>query len=196
MLQLSVLESRDQQRRVLRQPDGRVAIVSRGDEKPLVAPPIDVEVHLTVAGRSAKLAGQHPHLQEVQSLVRRVVELGVANAASRAHVLHAAGADDAMIADAVAVFELTRQHVRHDFHVAMRVGRKAGARGYAIVVKDAQRSPVNVTRVVIFGETERVAGEKPAVVERCAFAGALHGEVAINAHPVGPKRSVLIREGS
>src|SRR5262249_45817694 len=77
---------------------------------------------------------------------------------------HVAGADGGSSAGRVLVSELTGQHVADDLHVAMAVRAEAGARGDAVFVDHAQGPELDVFRVEIVSERERVVGPEPAVV--------------------------------
>jgi len=116
------------------------------------------EIHLPVRGRRAGLAGEHPHLHQVQRLVVARVRLGMANARSGAHELHAARFYHAAIAHAVLVFQFAGEDVGQNLHVAMRMCRKSHSRSDAIVVEHAQRTPMHVFRIEIVCKTERVIG--------------------------------------
>ena len=67
------------------------------------------------------------------------------------------------------------QHVRYDFHVAVRVRRKAVAAGDAVVVHDAQRAKLHVLGIEIIGERKREVGVQPAVVGVPAFVALANG---------------------
>jgi hypothetical protein len=60
--------------------------------------------------------------------------------------------------------ELARQHVADDLHVAVAVRAEALAGRDAILVDDAQRSELDVLRIEVVRERERVIGLEPAVV--------------------------------
>jgi hypothetical protein len=105
-----------------------------------------------------------------------MIVLRVPHSTTGTHVLHAAGADDPVAADAIPMLELTGQDVGDDFHVAMRMGRESFARDDSIVVEDAQRAPIHVLRIVIVRETERVARPKPTMVVVPTISRALHLE--------------------
>src|SRR5271154_2428698 len=105
-----------------------------------------------------------------------MVELAMAHARARAHVLHAARAHDPVMAHRIAVFEFAAQYVGDDLHVAMRMRPKAFARLHGIVVEDPQRSPMQVVRIKVIGEAEAVMRLEPAEVEHRAFRRTLDRE--------------------
>ena len=93
-----------------------------------------------------------------------MVELAVHHAAARAHALHITGRDAFDIAHAVFVRQFALQNVADDFHVAVAVGAKAGARGDVVFVDDTQIAPAHPLGVVVVGKRERVLAVQPAVV--------------------------------
>lgn len=103
-----------------------------------------------------------------------MIVLGMANAVSGAHILHAAGPHDAVTAGAVAVLEPARKHIGEDLHVAVRMRGKSLTTGNPIVVEDAQGTPVNVARIEILGEAEGMARHEPSMVESRPFGRALY----------------------
>jgi len=104
----------------------------------------------------ARLNADHirldPYLQKVRLRPLCVVELAVAHAAARAHALNITRRNAFDIAHAVLVGQVARQHVTDDLHVTMAVGAKAGARGDAVFVDDAQIAPAHMGRVEIVGK--------------------------------------------
>jgi hypothetical protein len=48
--------------------------------------------------------------------------------------------------------KLTRNHIADDFHVAVAMGAKTGARRNAVFIDDPQVAPAHVRRVVITGK--------------------------------------------
>ncbi len=60
--------------------------------------------------------------------------------------------------------ELAVQHVADDFHVAMAVRAEPLAGGDAVLVDDAQRTELDVLRIEVIRERERVIRLEPAVV--------------------------------
>src|ERR1700741_4774501 len=60
--------------------------------------------------------------------------------------------------------ELAIEHVADDLHVAMAVRPEALARSHAVFIDDAQRPELDVLRIEVVGERERVIRLEPAVV--------------------------------
>ena len=100
----------------------------------------------------------------MRGLARCVVELAVLHASACAHALHVTGRDALDVAHAVLVGQFARQHVADDFHVAVAMGAKPGARRNAVFVDDAQVAKAHVGGVVVPGEREAVEGIEPAMV--------------------------------
>src|SRR3989441_5124515 len=63
------------------------------------------------------------------------------------------------------------EHDRDDFHVAMRVRRKARARGDEVLIQHAEQAELDVCRIVIAVEREAVPRIEPAVVRVAALGG-------------------------
>src|SRR2546430_2746546 len=63
------------------------------------------------------------------------------------------------------------EHDRDDFHVAVRVRRKARARGDEVLVQHAERAELDVCRIVIAVERETVPRIEPAVVGVASLRG-------------------------
>src|SRR5690606_27342446 len=70
----------------------------------------------------------------------------------------------ALVAHAVLVGDRALADIGDDFHVRMRMRRKAGARLDGVVVPHPQRAPVDARRIVVLGEGEMMPGVEPAVV--------------------------------
>jgi hypothetical protein len=64
---------------------------------------------------------------------------------------------------AVLMLQRARQRNANDFHVIVRVGAKAHARGHGVVVEHAQHPKLNPLRVGVAPEAESVVGVEPAV---------------------------------
>src|SRR5690606_34254980 len=114
-------------------------------------------------GGFAPLIGDNPDLEDPCRDVLQVV-LGVGDAAAGAHHLYVAGLGASVVAEVVAVADGALADIGDDFHVAVRMWRKAGAGGDLVVVPDAQAPPVDPLRIMVFGEGEVVTGIEPAVV--------------------------------
>ena len=102
------------------------------------------------------------------ALARSVVELAVLYASACAHALHVAGRDALDVAHAVLVGQLARQHVADDFHVAVAMGAKPGARRNAVFVDDPQVAKAHVGRVVVPRKRKAVERVEPAMVGMAA----------------------------
>src|SRR3546814_10637407 len=55
-------------------------------------------------------------------------------------------------------------NIGDDFHVAVRMRRKAGVRGDDIVVPDAKASPVHPVRILVVRKGEMMLGIQPAMI--------------------------------
>jgi len=62
------------------------------------------------------------------------------------------------------VFQRAFQHIAHDLHVTVAVGRKTFARRHPILVDDAQHRKLHVCRVMVIGERECVMAIQPSMV--------------------------------
>jgi hypothetical protein len=80
------------------------------------------------------------------------------------HHLDVAGSRSALVAKAVLMGDRASADKGDNFHVVMRVGRKAALRRDGIIIPDPDRAPAHPGRFVIRRETEMVASIKPAVV--------------------------------
>mgnify|MGYP001370627802 CR=1 FL=1 len=141
------------------------------------------EVLLFIAGGQPQRTRREPDLQKMRRLPGRIVEFAVRHAAPGAHALHVAGLDDAAVrcaclsrAHAVAVRELSAQHVADDFHVAVAVRAKTRSRGDAVFIDDAQVRITHVLRVVIVGKRKAVKALQPAVVGVASIVGFPQGD--------------------
>jgi hypothetical protein len=74
------------------------------------------------------------------------------------------------------MLERALEDVRHDFHVAMRMGAEALAGLDAVLVDDAEGPEPHLTWVVVVAERECVAGIEPPMVGPAAFVGRSNGE--------------------
>ncbi len=80
------------------------------------------------------------------------------------------------------MFEGSLENVRHDLHVAMRVGSEALTGLYPVFVDDAKRPKAHVAGVEIVGEREGVAGVEPPMVGSTSLAGrsdSQHGAIIL-----------------
>ena len=88
--------------------------------------------------------------------------------------------------------ELALEHVADDLHVAVAMRAEALAGCDTILVDDAQRSELDVLRIEVVGERERMVRLQPAVIGIAALVAApdlLHGRTLyfFGASSVGPK---------
>jgi hypothetical protein len=88
----------------------------------------------------------------------------VRHSRSGAHHLHVTRRRAALVAKRILVRDRASADVGHDFHVAMRMRRKAALRSDLVVVPYADPAPGHALGVVIVREGEMVAGVEPAVV--------------------------------
>ena len=72
------------------------------------------------------------------------------------------------------MLEFAIEDVGKNLHIAMRMAAEAFSRRDYVVVKDAQRAPIEVARILISREAKRVARVQPAMIERRAIGGALN----------------------
>src|SRR5688572_6885524 len=96
---------------------------------------------------------------------RRRIELAMPDASPCAHSLKLAGPKHLAIAETVPMLQSTLEHVRNDFHIAMRMHAEALARRDPVLVHHPQGPEAHVLRVVVVRERKRVAGLQPAMVE-------------------------------
>ena len=115
-----------------------------------------VDVELLVAGVERLRVGRHPHLHEVDVGARAGVHLRVPDAGPRGHALGEAGIELTRVALGVGVLEPPIEHPRHDLHVAVGVGREAGAGPHDVVVVDEEQPVPDVGRIVVVAEAEAV----------------------------------------
>ena len=145
--------------------DGERAIVGIAAGEQLEAPFARFlgERHRPPARAAPRPVGLDPDLEQGRLLVLQII-FGVGDAGPGAHHLHVAGAGAALVAHRILVGDRAGADVGDDFHVAVRMRRKAALRGDLVVVPDADPAPAHAGRVVIIGEGEMVAGIEPAVV--------------------------------
>ena len=86
------------------------------------------------------------------------------NPGAGAHHLHITGFGTAMVTQVVLVGDGPLAYIGDDFHVAVRVGRKARVRRDFIIVPDPQRPPVHARGVIVFGKGKMMAGIQPTVM--------------------------------
>ena len=121
-----------------------------------------------------------PDLEQRAGLVLHV-ELAVLDPGPRAHHLHIARDRPALVAQTVLVADRPGAHVGDDFHVIVRVRRKAAVRRDHIIVPHPQGPPLATRRIVVSAEREVVMGIQPTVIggadgaERAKFD---HGKVS------------------
>jgi hypothetical protein len=144
-----------------------------------------VEVRLPVGGGQARRLGHDPYLQEAHILIVGCVELAVAHAGAGGHRLHVAAPDHALAAGRILVRQRAAHDIGDDLHIAMAVGREAGAGLHRVVIDHAQAAEAHVRRVVVVREREGVAAIEPIdVLAAPRFRGSTD-----NAHDVVSFRS-------
>src|SRR5688572_27735297 len=169
---LRAVEQADIDARVLVNQHGAVALVRRRDHPQASALLCQCEALLFVTRLDALHVRLNPDLQEVHQVRRRRIELAVTHAAAGAHALHVAGTDGRAVAYRVAMCELAGEHVADDLHVAVTVRAEALAGRDAILVDHAQRAELDVVRIEVVGERERVIRLEPAVIGIAALEAA------------------------
>jgi len=132
----------------------------------------------------AAFIGQNPDLEQAGFLVLQIV-FRVLDAGPGAHNLDVASPGAAHVAQAVLVRDRPGADIGDDFHVLVRVRRKAGLGRNRIVVPHLQRAPLGPLRLVIAGEGKVVMRVKPAVV-----GGAKRSKGAKFDHGYSPARKV------
>src|SRR2546425_9035126 len=120
------------------------------------------ELPLLKPGREARSMGKNPELNELHRLGFGTVLFGMLGARAERHQLHAAGMEDAVVAQAVGVAEGPLPDVSDAFDVGVWVHRPDRARSEAIVVEHPQRANPHLARVAIAIEGKMPAGGKPA----------------------------------
>ncbi len=148
---------------------GAVAPVRRSDQPKFPALLGLAEVFLIVSGLESLFFREHPDLVQMNRFRFRRVEFAVRHAGARAHVLHVARLDHRAVAHTVFMFQGAFEDVRDDFHVAVRVLRKAAAPCDAVVVHYAQRAELRVLGIEVIGEGKSEMRIQPAVVGVAAF---------------------------
>src|SRR6266481_6083995 len=118
--------------------DGACRGVSRGNEKPVVAHLIAVELFLFVTGLDALGLGQYPDLKQMHRFRFRGIELTVRHTGARAHPLRFARPDDGTGTHAISVFKGSIENVCDDFHIPMRMRWEPSSCSDPVVVDDSQ----------------------------------------------------------
>ena len=97
------------------------------------------------------------------------VVFGVPDTGAGAHHLDVSGFGSAFIAETVLVRHRAFANVGDDFHVRVRVRRKARVGRDLVVVPNAQRAPTHSRGIVVVCEGEMVLGLQPAVIFSSEF---------------------------
>src|SRR5258708_19636317 len=92
------------------------------------------------------------------------IELAVPNAAARRHALAVARQNHRSRSQAVFVLKLAFKNVGDDFHIAMRMRRKAIVGSDPIFVDNTQRTESHPLRVPVIVEAESVVSLQPSVI--------------------------------
>jgi len=111
-------------------------------------------------------------IQILEYARRRRLEIvfGMPDARPGAHHLHIARLGTALVAEVVLVRDGPLADIGDDFHVGVRVSRKAGVRRDFIIVPYPQCAPAHPGRVRIVAERKVVLGLEPAVIRGGEFA--------------------------
>ena len=107
----------------------------------------------------------------MRGLVFSMIELAVLHTGACAHALHVAWRNTLDVTQRVLVGQIAAHHVADDFHVAVAMGAKTGARGNAVFIDDAQVAKPHVGRVVVTGKRKAVERLEPAMVGQAAVVG-------------------------
>jgi hypothetical protein len=113
--------------------------------------------------------GQYPNLKQVHRFRFRRIEFTVHNAAAGGHHLNLVWPKYMLFAHAIAVQQLSLEHVRKNLHVAVRVRTEALAGRYRVLVDDSQRAKTHVGGIAIVRKREREIRIVPASVEVFSF---------------------------
>ena len=159
----------DEQLRVLIDLYRTLGSVARSNQPQLAALLGFGEASLFVARFQPLFVGKNPYLQQVHGFGRRRIRLAMADAAPRGHALPVARKDHRAGAQAVFVFELARQDIGDDLHVAMRMCRETAAGRNPIFIDHAQRAEPHSLGVGVIVKTESMARLQPAVVAAAAL---------------------------
>ena len=85
------------------------------------------------------------------------------DAGAGAHGLYISRSDDAAVLMTVPMFQFPFQGNGDNLHILMRVGAKAFARSYPVVVQYTQGAEIHPAGIVILVETEGVVAVKPII---------------------------------
>src|SRR5439155_25662513 len=97
--------------------NSRLVAAARCDRHQAALIEFGVDVELLIARINAFSIGHHPHLDEVNGRVERVVLLGVPDAAAGTHALSEARIDQALVAKCIFVLEFARHNPGDDLHI-------------------------------------------------------------------------------
>lgn len=98
------------------------------------------------------------------------------------HQLNVAGREGSLVAHAVAMSELSGDHVGKNFHVPVRVGREATQRSHLVLIDDPQGAEARVGWIVVFRKREAVPAFKPAMVRVASIIGASDSQSCVRFH--------------
>ena len=77
--------------------------------------------------------------------------------------------NDAVMALAVLMYQLSVEHPRHDLHIAVRMGFEPATGSNNVVVRDQQQPKVGVRCVVMASERKTVVAIEPVNIGRKAL---------------------------
>lgn len=124
----------------------------------------------------AAAVGNDPDL-EYPGVAILLIIFGMPDARARRHHLNVACLGTAFIPQIVPMGDRAFAHIGDDFHILVRVRRKAGSRSDDVIIPHAQTAPVGAFRVMIIRKGKMMPGVKPAMV-----GGAQSGEGTVFDH--------------
>ena len=89
----------------------------------------------------------------------------MADTRAGAHHLYIACFRPALITEAVSVRNRASADIGDDFHIVVRVWRKACARADLVVVPDPERTMAHTVRVIVSGKGKMIARVQPVIVK-------------------------------
>mgnify|MGYP000084385057 FL=1 len=107
-------------------------------KRKLVLVQIGADVIILIGGRGIQFFGHYPDLEKFHRFGIASVHFAVVDTCTGTHGLNIACGDGTAVLLAVAMFQLTFQGDGDNLHILMRVGAKAFARSYPVVVQYTQ----------------------------------------------------------
>lgn len=124
----------------------------------------------------AAAVGNDPDLEYPGVAILQII-FRMPDARARRHHLNVARLGTAFIPQIIAMGNRAFAHIGDDFHIVVRVGRKAGSGRDDVIIPHAQTAPVGALGIVIVRKGKMMPGLKPAVV-----GGAQSGEGTVFDH--------------